>query len=269
MYEVVDIPIDRILVESNIRQVEVDPELQALAASMAEHGQEVEVRVYRDRDFYILKSGHRRLAAAKLNGWTTIRAINEYAPEDEISLVLRQMLENENRQALSYMDKARIYSRLKSLGLSQRDIANKCGSTDADVSLALATLRAVPKLQKAIEDGTIAPSAVEPLLSQDQDVQEELADAAIAARTVRGVTALVKSHKLKKEAERMQSGTNDIPEDADPLELMAAQELEEAVQHLRNAQLARIQHPDLVRKTRPTVAELVKLAENTRNSFGE
>jgi len=266
---VTNLPLNKIVVKGNIRDVEPSQELQELAASMQAVGQEVEIRVYPVNSNFVLKSGHRRVSAAKLLGWETIRAIVEPAPENQISLLLAQMAENESRESLSYMDKARLFSKLKDLGLSQKEIAAKCGSTDAEVSLALGALRAIPKLQKAISEGSIAPSAAEPLLSQSADVQEELVDAAIKAKTVRGVTALVKAHKTRKELGGMVAPKNDEDDDVDPLELMSSNELAEALSHLKTAQLSQITDPKLVQKARPTVEELVKTSKEILKSLGK
>jgi ParB/RepB/Spo0J family partition protein len=261
--EIRTVRLDQLVSTGNIRSVEAqDPALLELAASMRESGQEVEIRVYPAGDgLYFVKSGHRRVAAAHLNGWETLRAVVEEPPSEEADLLVSQYNENDLRTEMGYLDKARVYQRLKDLGWSQRQIAQKFAKSDAEISLALAALRADPKLQKAIDRGEIKPSAVEPLLSQPLEVQAKLAEAAIRAKTVRQVAALVRTHQQQTDASPKKTNQeSNLPQDADPLELLAAQELDEALEHMRLAEQTRIQHPELVRKSRPTVEELVRKA---------
>lgn len=261
---IAQISLDDIIIFKNVRK-EFDPnseDINELAKSMQENGQKIEIRVYPSGNGkYILLAGHRRMAAARINGWSDIRAVIENPPENEIELITGQYNENEQRNNLSYLDKARVYERLKELGMSQHEIAAKFGKSDTEISLALAALRADPKLQKAIDDEEIKPSAVEPLLSQDLDTQAELADAAIKAKTVRKISSLVRAHKQKKAMSDVEvDEATEIPDDADPLELISLAELQEALEHAKSAAETPITHPDLIREARPTVEQLVKMA---------
>jgi ParB/RepB/Spo0J family partition protein len=269
--EIKQIPLDNIIILKNVRSMEdhgtESDDITSLANSMMMNGQKVEIRVYPGggKGMYILLAGQRRLLAARINGWETIRSIVEEPPVNEVELIIGQYNENEEREGMSYLDKAKTYARLKELGMSQHQIAEQFGKSDTEISLALATLRADPKLQKAIDDGQIKPSALEPLLSQPVEVQNELADAAIKAKTVRNVSKLVKAHQRKAaEYSTRKAQEVEIPEDADPLELLALDELKQAVEHAKAVEQARISHPELLRKARPTVEELLRTAASIK-----
>jgi ParB/RepB/Spo0J family partition protein len=261
--EIISVRLDQLVSVGNIRHIQDGPELDELVKSMAEGGQEVEIHVFPYENGYAIKFGHRRVEAARRLGWETIRAVVDPVPPPD-ELILAQYTENQARENLRYLDKAGVYAALKDLGWSQRRIAQKFNVSDADVSLALAALRADPKLQQAINEGSLAPSAVEPLLSQPAEVQAALADAAIRAKTVRQVAALVKAYKNREDLAERETPVHTSADDVDPLEEMAVGGLREALEHLRLAEQARIQHPELVRQARPTVEQLLRTAQSLK-----
>jgi ParB family chromosome partitioning protein len=260
------VPVKDILVITNIRDSDPDDaSIQSLAESMSFNGQHVEIRVYPIGDKYGLIVGHRRLAAARLLEWEYIRAIIEDVPGDEVGLIIQQYNENENRDNLSYIEKAWVYARLKNAGMSQHRIAEITGTNDADVSLALASLKAPEKIQQAINDGRISPSAVEPILSLHPNDQEELAAAVIQAKTVRNVKKLVDAHRASKHVGKSKGVLNtNVPDDADPLELISISAIEEAINYLKSAEETPITSPKLVRAVRPRVEELIRTASRLK-----
>lgn len=258
-----DIPISRIRTVHNIRRIEeTDPGVAELAASMQENGQQIEIRVWQNDDTYFLKAGHRRLAAAQSLGWKSIRAIVDPTPANQADFLLNQYLENSHRLGMRYMERAAFYLSLRDAGLSQREIAVKCGVSDTDVSLALSALNADPRLQKALDDERISHSAIEPLLSLPLEDQAELADAALRERTVRKINSLVSAYKLNRGATQQAAQNTDIDDDVDPLEFLAVDEIEEALRKLRSAAGTGITHPELVSRARPKVKELIALAKS-------
>lgn len=261
MEKVQIIPLDKIKSIGNIRIVQLDDELVEFANSLSENGLQVPIHVYPSKDGeYILKFGHRRVAAAKYLGWLSIKANILYDEQpDPIGLIIAQYIENEERRGLSYIDKARTYAMLKEQGMAQKDIARQFGISDAAVSLALAALNAPQKLQDAINTGELTPSAVEPLLSLPLDIQESLADAAIRSKTVKKVTDLVNAEKQRRSLGSKKVGAVE-PSDVDPLEEAMVSDLESAVETLKIVNSTGITHPTLRRLARPRVEELVRLA---------
>lgn len=269
--KIVEIPVVDILIVSNIREFDpADPEIAALAESMQASGQKVEIRVYKvgKTSKYALLVGHRRVAAAMRLGWETIRAILEDPPANEAELIMLQYNENENRENLTYIERAHVFLRLKNAGWTQRQIAESTGTSDADVSLALATLRTPGKIQQAVNDGRLSPSAVEPILSLPARDQEELAAAVIQAKTVRNVKKVVDAHnEAKKASKEKRLAQTEVPDDADPMELISLSEIDEAIEHLRSANETPITNHQLVRAARPKVEELIRMAARLKNNL--
>jgi len=273
MSKVISIPVAACVSLGNVRQVVVDADLKELASRMDEFGQERPIDLYPGDDGqYIILHGHRRHAAAALNGWETIEAIIRQAPKSADEAILRQYFDNETAVRLTFLEKAQAYQALKDMGWSQQEIAAQFKVSNTTVSQALAALKAHPKLKDALNRGRISPSAIEPLLSLSLEEQGELADAAILRKTAAGVTDLVRTHKGR---QSMQDRAvelveyEDPMEDADPLEELAVEDLEEALHRLQQASQSGIQHPALRRKARPTVRQLVQMAQALDNSLQE
>jgi ParB family chromosome partitioning protein len=186
------------------------------------------IQVYRQNGHYVLIDGHRRLAAAVQLGWEEIDANVQENPDD---MVTAQYVINEHRKGLTQLEKAQAYQQMKNGGISQAEIARNVGVSEAEVSLCLALLRADPKLQDAVNTGRLAPSAIEPMLSLSQEEQGRLADAAIQAKTVRKISALVK-------AEKQHSGLSEkkvAPKvaDQDPMEDLVCSTLADATENIQ------------------------------------
>lgn len=260
--EVVTIPIAKVTCNGNIRTAQDDNELPELARSMREDGQVVPISVYPVNGTYVLRFGHRRLAAAKMNGDQTIKAIIETPPEDQIELLLAQYAENEHRKGITYMDKASLYKQIKDLGKSQAWIAEKFGVSTTYVSLALATLRADPKLQQAIVDGLLSPSAIEPMLSLSAEDQAALADAAIAAKTVSKITDLVRANTNTSRKFGDTARQNDgIKDDIDPLEYMILGDIDAALESLDSIEIATMTDRELQAEAKARLLKVISRAQ--------
>jgi hypothetical protein len=108
----------------------------------------------------------------------------------------------------------------------------------------------------------MSPSAVEPLLALPLTEQKRLAPAAIRAKTVRAVKALVDTHWSRaRSADIIVDRENEINEEMEPEELMSLADLDEALRHLKKVQEAEIKHPELKSRARPTVQELITMAK--------
>lgn len=193
-----DVPLFMLSSENNVRSVDAnDPAFAELVDSMATNGQMVEIRVYQGQDCWVTVAGHRRVAAARALGWTHIRAVIEEQPAQDYVLI-EQYIENEHRQNMNLLEKARVYEHLRLLGMSQKDIATRLGKSPSEISVALSLLRAAPAVQDAVNSGKLSASAIEPLISLSQEDQECLLPAALEAKTVKKISALVKTHNTLK-----------------------------------------------------------------------
>ena len=250
--KIANIPLDFLNTDNNIREVGDTTELEK---SMDVAGQAVEIRVslsHEDGTYNVI-SGHRRIQAAKNLGWTSIRAVIIESYEDELQQIIDQYNENSQREDMDYNTRAKLLSRVvKMSGLSQAQLALNFGMSQSEVSLSLALSKAHPKLQKAVAEERISPSAVEPLLALSEEEQEELIDAAIKEKTVRRVRALVSAHK--KRMNIVGTITQIKDNGVDPFDKLVLEELEKVDQHLDNILPSEISDKDLVVKTLDKVA---------------
>lgn len=228
----------------------------SLSTSMQAHGQKTPILVFKTLDFYAIKDGHRRFYAAQELGWNELEATLIEPPEDQVELITDMLIINKHRKEISYLDTAKAYKSLKDTGLTQHEIAERLGVSDADVSLALSLLNSDPRIQEAVNNGRVSPSAVEPLLSLPSELQDELAPTAIRCRTVREVKRLVDTAKKLHAANKHDSDEQAVPDDIDPLESLAVAELQEAEMHVSNAINTTLTHPELVRKAQKIGAKM-------------
>lgn len=108
--------------------------LNDLARSLKEKGQEVPIKVKPNGAGYEIIFGHRRVEASKRAGLNKIWAVVEEVDDKEA--LIQQILENESRESVPYLEKARGYKRLlsesgstikqlsKTIGVPERTIAD-------------------------------------------------------------------------------------------------------------------------------------------------
>ena len=220
----------------------------------------IPLQVYSLAGQWFVKEGHRRLAKALELGLEIVPCDPVDAPADAADEIEQQMLINSTQSPLSYLDRANGWKALKQAGRSQREIAQKFQVSDAEVSLAIQATTAHPALQEALNQGRIKPSAIEPLLPLSQELQGELAPAAIRAKTVTKVRALVNIKKAELGLGRGSKPVKEvqIAEDMDPLDLLRLSSLQEALEILGTVDP--ISHPDVRDQARATVKELLATA---------
>lgn len=252
------LPVKDLISVRNVRSdVTVD---DAFVGLIREHGVIEPLDVYKDGDQWVVNNGHRRLKAAIKIGLKIV-PINQIARPLSIEAdVVRQVVVNSTQKPISYMDRARACQTLKDCGWKQVKIARQLGMSEADVSLALSAIKASPAVQEAVDTGKLAPSAVEPLLSLPHDVQDTLLPAAITARSVRKVTALVQGEKsrLGLAMKRVKVVNGETTED--PMLAVARAAIEEAMLKLKVAESIMENNPQISQQVKPTVKELLATA---------
>jgi ParB/RepB/Spo0J family partition protein len=105
---------------------------------------------------YEIAAGERRWRAAQLAGLTAIEAkVRELTDQDVLEIAV---IENEQREDVTPLEKAEGYQALVDLGVSVEQIAAKVGKAESTVR-DLLRLRNLPeKARKALEAGTLLPS---------------------------------------------------------------------------------------------------------------
>ena len=138
--------------------------LKELADSIRERGLIVPLLVRSKDQGYELISGERRLRASKMAGLQEINVIihDEELPE-RLAMAL---IENIQRQDLNPIEEALGYKDLmETCGITQEEVAQKVGKNRAGVTNTLRLLRLPPKIQEAIQNGSLSFGHAKVLLS--------------------------------------------------------------------------------------------------------
>lgn len=237
MTQVLDIPLSQIEVRKNVR-LEQGDKYHELVQSMHERGQLVPIQVYADGSKWVVQYGHLRFLAAQELGWKTIQATEVVPPENEAVSLVNKTHENIARSDMSYMELAQVYEDLVQQGMKAQEVADMFNVSKTTVSVARATLKADPKIRKAVEEGKISPTAAEVLVFKPPEVQEVLADAAISAKTTRKVKAVLSAYERSGTIPNVDREVEETVFETDPL-------LETYLEQIREAQhLLRSVHPE-------------------------
>ena len=105
---------------------------------------------------YVLRTGERRLAAAREAGLSVISAV-VHLTADQAATYATFFHENTHRKGLSAVDEARIVEHLKDIGLDQKTVAAKLGMSAPTVSRRLKLLTFPPSILELIHNGELAP----------------------------------------------------------------------------------------------------------------
>ncbi len=103
----------------------------------------------------LLVAGERRLRAAKAAGLVTVPAIIRELSDQEARTV--QLVENLQREDLTALEEAQGYRSLLELGLSQKDVGERVGRTQAHISSLVRLLDLPVKAQVAVQEGKLTP----------------------------------------------------------------------------------------------------------------
>lgn len=151
------IPLDQIIGRKQVRKRFDDESLAGLSQSMRESGLHEPIHLLRlGGDKYSLLTGERRVRAARKAGWGTIAAVVEDGELSDGDVVVRQMIENVQREDLTSIEKAKgIEAIMKATGGNATQAASRLGLTAGTVSKLLSLLSLPEDLQKRIDAGEI------------------------------------------------------------------------------------------------------------------
>ena len=151
-----EIPIPRIQPNPRQPRQRFDAEdLEALAASIVEHGVLQPILVTETLDGYQLVAGERRLRASQLAGLERILAvIRQLADRDQLEVAL---VENLQRSDLGPIEEAGAYRALiTEFELTHDEIARRVGRAKSTITNTLRLLDLEPRVQAALVDGQIS-----------------------------------------------------------------------------------------------------------------
>jgi ParB family chromosome partitioning protein len=160
-------------------------ELEALAASIREHGVLQPILVTETLDGYQLVAGERRFRAARLAGLERIPAvIRQLADRDQLELAL---VENLQRADLGPIEEATAYRALVGeFGLTHDEIARRIGRAKSTITNTLRLLDLEPRVQQALVEERITEGHARAIgglpIEQQAPVTATVIDQALSVR---------------------------------------------------------------------------------------
>ena len=188
-----------------------DPgELEALAASIKEHGVLQPVVVAHANGRFRLIAGERRVQAARLAGLARVPAV--VRDDDRHSPLELALIENLQRADLNAIEEAQAYRTLiEQHQLTQDDIAQRVGRKQSTISNTLRLLSAPQELQDAVIEGQISEGHLRALLALEGEQAKLVLRQVIANRlNVRQTEALAR--RLASGARRRRAHDPDVTE---------------------------------------------------------
>lgn len=145
--------------------------IEDLAHSLESEGQLTPIEVEeKENGRYELVFGSRRVRAATALKWTEINAT--VRPQSSASeRILRNIIENEQRENLTTFEQARSYKQLRELGLSNPDISTKLGKSATHISNLYGQITKLPEpiLKEWESQNPVASFANLTALASDKD----------------------------------------------------------------------------------------------------
>lgn len=177
-----DIPIEKIVTQDNVRQGFNKEAIRGLAQSISNVGllQPVIVRENSDETFTLLV-GHRRFEAARM---AEVKAIRAIIFDDSESKVMLQLIENLQRENLNPIEEALAYKKiLEEEGLTQEELAAKLGKPQPNIANTLRLLKLPSSVQTMLINGGIKQGHGKILLQlKDTEKQQLWAERAFQER---------------------------------------------------------------------------------------
>jgi ParB family transcriptional regulator, chromosome partitioning protein len=167
-------------------------ELEALAASIREHGVLQPILVTETLDGYQLVAGERRLRASQLAGLDRVPAvIRQLADRDQLEVAL---VENLQRADLGPMEAAAAYQALATeFELTHDEIARRIGRAKSTVTNTIRLLELDPRVQSALVDGRITEGHARAIAGLPTEIQPRIVTTVVeGALSVRQTEELVR-----------------------------------------------------------------------------
>lgn len=130
--------------------------LEGLAQSIRERGVLQPLRVQTRPDgSYLIRSGHRRYAAARMAGIQSVPCIVVDDDGDSVGKLIEQITENTQRKAMTANEMSLAVKELLNTGLTQAEVARKLGIQESKVTMLVRLLALPAKIRKAFDAGVI------------------------------------------------------------------------------------------------------------------
>lgn len=139
---------------ANIRDTLGD--LRGLVASLRQHGMLQPLVVTEHADGFLIIDGHRRFAAGRIAGMTRYSCVIRHGVVDVDDQVVLMLVANCQRVDVDPIERAQAFDRLVSGGLSQTEVARRCGVHESTVSDGLALLALDDETLDAVKGGRVS-----------------------------------------------------------------------------------------------------------------
>lgn len=189
------------------RKVFEPQELEDLSSSIREFGviQPIVVKKCSEGQYFLI-AGERRLRAGLMAGLEKIPAIVRTADEKEVALIA--LVENVQRENLSYIEEAIAYKRLmEDHGLTQGEIARRVGKQQSTISNKIRLLILPEELQMILSEHQLTERHARALLKlPDNEIRKQMLEKIIAHNlNVKQSDKLIEDFLFKTEKERTKS----------------------------------------------------------------
>ena len=187
--------------------------LEALAASIKEHGVLQPIVVTKEDGKYKIVAGERRWRASKIAGLTKIPAIIRTL--DSQNRLELSIIENAQREDLNAIELATAYAKLKNqFNLTPEDIAAKVGKSEASVNNTLRLLNLPDDVKKIMVKEKLTEGVMRPLVSRDEkEIKKVLPKIITEGWTARRVERYFQDNKKKSSAALIKTRANHQDED--------------------------------------------------------
>lgn len=143
--------------------------LEALAASIKEHGVLQPLVVVREEGKYKIVAGERRWRASKLAGLKEVPAIVRTLKAQERLEI--SIIENLQREDLNAIEMATAYAKLKSqFNLSEEEIADRVGKSKSAVVNTMRLLNLPDEAKRAMVEYKLTEGVMRPLVGADEEL---------------------------------------------------------------------------------------------------
>ncbi|MBP5512451.1 ParB/RepB/Spo0J family partition protein [Candidatus Saccharibacteria bacterium] len=174
--------------------------VEALAASIKEHGVLQPIVVTKEEGKYKIVAGERRWRASKLAGLKTMPAIVrtlDYQHRLEISII-----ENAQREDLNAIELATAYAKLKTqFNMSAKDIAARIGKSEAAVVNTMRLLNLPDSAKQTMVKEKLPEGVMRPLITAEPELIEKVLPKIVdEGWTARKVERFISENKKKSSA---------------------------------------------------------------------
>ena len=213
--ELKELPIDDVVRDEEQPRKEFNKEaIEALAASIKEHGVLQPIVVTKEENKYKIVAGERRWRASKLAGLTKIPAIVrslDLQKRLELSII-----ENAQREDLNAIELATAYAKLKSqFNLTAKEIAARVGKSESSVFNTMRLLNFPDEIKQTIVKEKLSEGVMRPLVTAEPELVNKVLPKIIEEGwTARKVERYMAENKKKSSASLMKKDTFSKEEDA-------------------------------------------------------